>query len=271
MVDDSKRFYWLKLDEKFFEEDTMQFIEEQKNGEKYLLFYLKLCLHSLKNNGVLVRHVGEKMIPFNVDSLAKLTKTDNDSVRVAIELFSDLGIVKKLDSGELQMSMINEMLGSETLAAQRKRVQRVKKKNSVKSIESGTLSQGCPGDVPQSIEYRVKSIDYNSCNSPKKSDAPKQPKKVNYTDEFNQFWECYPKSRRVGKAKAFLSWKKMKPPIEKCLETLAIFKASKQWTDKGGQFIPHPTTWLNRGGWEDETEDTVDMSNPWKGEMNFEL
>ena len=40
-----KKYYWLKLKEDFFEEDTISWIEEQQNGKDYSLFYLKLCLN----------------------------------------------------------------------------------------------------------------------------------------------------------------------------------------------------------------------------------
>jgi hypothetical protein len=30
------------------------------------------------------------------------------------------------------------------------------------------------------------------------------------------------------------------------------WKKSEQWTHDGGQFIPHPATWLNQHRWEDE-------------------
>ena len=29
-------------------------------------------------------------------------------------------------------------------------------------------------------------------------------------------------------------------------------KISVEWTKGGGEFIPHPATWLNAGGWENE-------------------
>lgn len=45
----NKRYYWLKLKEDFFEDETIEFIESQKNGVKYVNFYLKLLLKSLKN------------------------------------------------------------------------------------------------------------------------------------------------------------------------------------------------------------------------------
>jgi hypothetical protein len=40
--------------------------------------------------------------------------------------------------------------------------------------------------------------------------------------------------------------------LPKVLETLAALKASGDWQKDNGQFIPHPASWLNAGGWDDE-------------------
>jgi hypothetical protein len=37
------------------------------------------------------------------------------------------------------------------------------------------------------------------------------------------------------------------------IETIKQFKNSEQWQD--ASLIPHPFTWLNRGGWDDEVDD----------------
>ena len=55
--DKETKFYWLQLKEDFFEDDAIEWLEEQKpNGRDYAYFYLKLCLKSLKSNGILIRH-----------------------------------------------------------------------------------------------------------------------------------------------------------------------------------------------------------------------
>ena len=71
---------------------------------------------------------------------------------------------------------------------------------------------------------------------------------------FEAFWETYPK--RVGKEAAFKAWK-----THKCNEITAIIiksvKAhinSKPWKKDEGEFIPHPTTFLNQHRWDDEVE-----------------
>lgn len=122
----AKKYYWLKLKEDFFEDDTIEWIEEQPGGERYCLFYLKLCLKSLKTDGVLIRNVGDMLIPYDAKKLAEITKTDVDTVRVAMELFSKIGIVQILENGEIYMSQLQNMVGSETKWAEKKRLQRAK-------------------------------------------------------------------------------------------------------------------------------------------------
>ena len=87
----AKRYYWLKLSSDFFEDETIQFIEEQENGVEYVNFYLKLCLKSLKSNGSLIRLIGESYIPYDVKSLARLTGVNQDTVRVAFNCLKKLG------------------------------------------------------------------------------------------------------------------------------------------------------------------------------------
>jgi len=74
-------------------------------------------------------------------------------------------------------------------------------------------------------------------------------------NNFELFWQAYPK--KVKKQRALRAWQKQKIPPK----TLpAIIKAIKkqdqsdEWIKDDGQFIPHPSTWLNDRRWEDETE-----------------
>ena len=69
--------------------------------------------------------------------------------------------------------------------------------------------------------------------------------------EFEIFWNAYP--RKAGnKQKAFSAFCKVAVPLETLLEAIKKQKKSAQWVKDGGQFIPHPTTWLNGKRWEDD-------------------
>lgn len=143
MVDRKKRYFWLQLKEDFFDDDTMSFIEEQPNGIEYSLIYLKMCLKSLKLDGFLHRVVGNTVIPYDIPTLAKLVHSNVDTVRVAMKMFEEIGLVNVLDGGEIYMSQIEEMIGSETEAAKRKRLERAKK-------EIATMSHNGRKNVAQS-------------------------------------------------------------------------------------------------------------------------
>lgn len=78
--------------------------------------------------------------------------------------------------------------------------------------------------------------------------------------EFDRFWAEYP--RRIGKKAAIKAFQNARdrPRIDDLIESIRKAKASPQWAKDGGQFIPHPATWLNRGQWADvptETKPTV--------------
>jgi len=69
-------------------------------------------------------------------------------------------------------------------------------------------------------------------------------------EEFNSFWQTYPK--KTGKGKALESWLKKKPCLATCLKTISWQKVTNDWTKEGGKYIPMPTTWLNQERWDDE-------------------
>ena len=70
---------------------------------------------------------------------------------------------------------------------------------------------------------------------------------------FERFWSAYPK--KVGKDAARRWWGKRKPDdamLAAILAAIAVQAKSAQWAKDGGQYIPHPTTWLNEGRWQDD-------------------
>lgn len=124
--DKETKFYWLQLKEDFFESDAIEWLEEQEpNGRDYAYFYLKLCLKSLKSNGILIRNVGNILIPYDNRKLAELTKMDFDTVTVAMELLKKIGLVEVLDNGEIYITQLENLIGSKSLGALKKQQQRL--------------------------------------------------------------------------------------------------------------------------------------------------
>ena len=71
------------------------------------------------------------------------------------------------------------------------------------------------------------------------------------SDRFDEFWDADP--RKVGKKKArakFAAAVKAAGDAQRVIDGARRLAADPNLPDK--RFIPHPTTWLERGGWDDE-------------------
>ena len=302
MMTNSKRHYWLKLKEDFFEDDTIAWLEEQDNGADYALFYLKLCLKSIKTGGHLIRTIGNMVIPYNIKKLAEITNTDFDTAVVAMELFKKSGLAEVLEGGEFYLTKLDKMVDSESESTERVRRYR----NRFQETHIEPLPLHCNADVTQTplhcnadvtqtplhcnAEYKDKSIDnirdyniykynnynnkninniYNNSlnNSLSCSNFNQSSHTENHSDLlFNRFWQAYP--RKVGKRNAQKAFERLqvdKPLLDKMLRQIAHAKQSRQWQDM--QYIPYPATWLNGRRWEDELP--AENKRPAK-EVNFD-
>lgn len=75
-------------------------------------------------------------------------------------------------------------------------------------------------------------------------------------ERFEEFWKAYP--RKVSKDAARRAFDKRRVDDEllrQMLTALERQQTSPGWQKDGGQFIPHPATWLNAGRWQDEISD----------------
>ena len=147
-----KRYYWIKLKTDFFNSDEIDFLLSQKDGCKYIVLYQMLCLQTANNDGELASKVGEMIIPFSPEKIARDTKYFSlDTVLVALELFKKLQLIYNDNDTCLKITGFENMVGSETAWAKQKREQREKQK---------LLIGQCPDDVLQEIEIELdKDID----------------------------------------------------------------------------------------------------------------
>ena len=149
--DKDTKFYWLLLKENFFDNDAIDWLESQKpNGRDYVYFYLKLCLKSLKTNGILIRNVGNMLVPYDNKKLSEITKMDFDTVTIAMELLKKIGLIKILDNGEIYLTQLENLIGSKSLGAFKKQRQRLLK---------GQEVDKCPPKIELELELKDKDRD----------------------------------------------------------------------------------------------------------------
>ena len=152
---DSKRFYWLKLRTDFLESDSVDFLLAQKDGADYVIIYLQLCRLAINSNGKLARMLGDIFVPFDLEKITRdLKHWKIDTVRMAIELLKKLGYIGQTPEGVIVINEFQELVGSETAAAAKKRIQR-QKKQQTKQIEDKVGDNVQDNVRPESKSLRV--------------------------------------------------------------------------------------------------------------------
>ena len=130
---EDKKFYWIKLKTDFFNSPAVDFLLSQENGSEYVVLYQMLCCMTANNKGSLSTQIGEIIVPFNADKIARDTKYfSKDTVMVALELFKKLGLIYSDEGDCLRLAGIEEMTGSES--ASKEAVQKREYRNHAASI-----------------------------------------------------------------------------------------------------------------------------------------
>ena len=93
----------------------------------------------------------------------------------------------------------------------------------------------------------------NPIQSESESNPNPKPAGAHARELFTRFWSAYP--RHTGKQAAEKAFLRLNPDDDLLgimLMAITAWSKSEQWTKDGGQYIPHPATWLNGRRWEDE-------------------
>lgn len=115
-MSENKKYYWLKLKETFFDSEEMKILESMENGTIYQNLYLKICLISLKSNGALLF---KDMIPYNLDMIATITRTNKDIVRAGLQVFQQLKLITIADNEVIYMTDIQTLIGKSSTESDR--------------------------------------------------------------------------------------------------------------------------------------------------------
>jgi predicted phage replisome organizer len=115
---DSRKYYYLKLKEGFFESDEIKILESMKDGYIYSNILLKLYLRSLRNEG---RLMYRNVIPYTPEILATLVGHPVGVVEKSLEIFEKLGLTETLDNGAIYMMDIQNFIGKSSTEADRQR------------------------------------------------------------------------------------------------------------------------------------------------------
>lgn len=253
-----KRYYWIKLKTDFFNQDAIDFLMDQENGCEYVVLYQMLCLQTANNNGKMATEIGEVIAPFDIKKIVRDTKYfDVDTVIVALELFTQLGLIYRQEDNVLQIANFDELVGSECASAHR-----VRKHRALQSNEKALHSNK---NVTQEIE-KEKELELDSSKRKNNKKKIKNTQNQQLVKEFEEIWKLYPNKK--GKSPALAKYIKarqdgvefetVKSGVEKYAEHCKTIKDKK--------YIKHGSTWFNQKCWDDEYEVKEKFKPNWNPE-----
>lgn len=154
-MSDNKKYYYLRLKDNFFDGDELKILESMKDGYLYSNILLKLYLRSLKNDGKLV--VNDR-IPYNAEMLASVTGHQIGTIKQALSIFKDLGLIDVLENGAIYMLDIQNFIGRGSSEADRKREyrQRIETDRTNVHTKVREISEKSPPEIELELKKEIK-------------------------------------------------------------------------------------------------------------------
>lgn len=152
-MSDNKKYYYLKLKDNFFDSEEMIILQNMKDGYIYSDILLKLYLRSLKDNGKLMFR---EMIPYTPEVIAQIVRHQVGTVKEAINIFKELGLIEILDNGAIYMLEIQNLIGKSSTEADRVRNYRNKiKEEQLLCTNVQLLNDKTTPEIEKEIEKEI--------------------------------------------------------------------------------------------------------------------
>ena len=156
----NKQFWWIKLQEDFFESKEMKKLRKLAGGAVYTIIYLKMQLMTLKTSG---RIYFDGIEDTFAEEIALTINESPDDVIAALMILERLGLARRMSDEEILLPEVEKNTGSETKYAGKKRKYRAKiaaqKRAEIEAKEDNVLamSSKCPTEIEIEKEIEIES------------------------------------------------------------------------------------------------------------------
>lgn len=147
----TKKYYWLKLKEGFFEEKQIKYLRKLPDGDKLVIAYLKMQLKSLKTEGFIQY---DKILPSNIEELAMILDEDTNIVNLMIVALQKVNAIEILDDGSFYMIAMQDLIGKESESAER--VRKFRERKEQKALQCNTDVTKCNTEIEIEKEKEIK-------------------------------------------------------------------------------------------------------------------
>ena len=244
-----KKYFWLKLNNDFFEQTHIKFLRKMPDGDKLVIVYLKMQLKSLKNDGMLYY---EGILDDYVEELALNLDEDKNIVKLCLFSLEKMNLIEIIEGNNIFLSETLKLTGSESQSAERVRKHREQKEQKV--LHCNTNVTLCNKNVTLEKE---KEIEKRKRREEKELEIEIEIKKEKTDEEFDIFYKEYGTARNKNSWKlAWEAWQELKkqrklPELAFLLEKVRQYKNSLD-PEKNDEFKNGVQTWLNRERWNDD-------------------
>lgn len=160
----SKRFYWLKLHEHFFDRAVIKYLRKLPEGDTIVLIYLELLCISVSTDGYVYT---EGLYQSMEEEIALMLGEEVMKVRLALTALEAARLISRgSDEADYYMKEYPDMVGSEADSTRRSRALRERRKQ-----ENVALQRLCNADATHRNALATK------CNTEKEIDKEKESEK----------------------------------------------------------------------------------------------
>lgn len=234
---------WIKLTTSMFDDEKIDYIESLPDGDTILVIWIKLLTLAGKCNAGGFILLTES-IPYTDEMLSHKLRRPQNTVKLAMTTFERLGMIDRIN-GALFITNWEKHQNTEKMKQIREQTRlRVKKHRERQQLPQSNadvtqnVTDDVTGDVTQS---NATDIDIDIDHIYAQNDAQKN----EYTEEFLEFWQAYPKKKE--KKRAFRCWKTR---LKEGCKPEGLITAAKNYATQckkektEPKFIKHPSTFL---------------------------
>lgn len=149
-MSDNKKYYYMRLKDNFFDDETMVILESMPDGYLYSNILLKLYLKSIKSDGKLMFN---DYIPYNAQMIATITRHSVGVVEKALNIFQEMGLIEVLDNGTIYMLNIQSYIGQSSTEADR--IRKYRNKISTEKAKGVQMYEKCTPEIEKEKELEI--------------------------------------------------------------------------------------------------------------------
>ena len=210
-------------------------------GDVECMAYLRL---------IWIYYESESPLPNNLRVLSFRTGADQEAIGLILESFfvkkGDMWRHNRCDEEIAEYNVIRERNKANGMRGGRPN--KTQQKPTGFPVDTRSEPSCNPNQEPVTSNQELTTTTLALCSSPKRESVPELPR------GFAEFYAAYP--RKKSKHTAIRAWQKISPNEQTrtaIMAGLSRATTSADWLRDGGKFVPYPASWLNAGGWQDDT------------------